>query len=57
MVTWLLMLYQLLPLGHLPPARRVHQEGEGDEEASIRPHQAYGHARRGQGKELRRSLF
>ncbi len=37
-------------LGHLPPARRVHQEGEGDEEASLRPHQAHGHARRGQGK-------
>jgi hypothetical protein len=47
-----MFVYQLFLLGHLPPARRVYQEGESDEEASLRPHQAHGHARRGQGKEF-----
>ena len=37
--------------GHLPPAGRVHSEGEGDEEAPVRPQQAPRHARReGSGK-------
>ena len=46
----MLLCYYFSSVGHLPPARRVHQEGEGHEEAAVRSYQAHGHARRGQGE-------